>query len=72
MKPGDLKDMSASRILHFSKCRAAKYMNIRAAERIKYDPHAWDTDAHLCCILSFKVLGAIHPVTESHPRRPKL
>jgi hypothetical protein len=66
MEPGDSKDISASRILHFSKYRAAQYMNIRAAQRIQYDPHAWDTDAHLCCILSFKMLGAIHPVEHYH------
>jgi hypothetical protein len=66
MKPGDSKDISASRILHFSKCGAAQYMNIKAAQRIKYDPRACDTDAHLCCILFFKVLGAIHPVTQHH------
>jgi hypothetical protein len=66
MKPGDFKDISASRMQHFSKCKAAKYMNIRAAQRIKYDTRAWDTDGYLCGILSFKVLGAIHPVTQNH------
>jgi ribosomal protein S27AE len=36
MKPGDFKDISVSRLLHFcSKCGAAKQMNTRAAQRIR-------------------------------------
>jgi hypothetical protein len=36
MKPGDFKDISISRILHFvQSAGAAKHMNIRAAQKIK-------------------------------------
>jgi hypothetical protein len=41
MKPGDFKDISVSRLL-YSKCGAAKHMNIRAAQKIRNGQCAWD------------------------------
>ena len=49
MKPGDLEEISISNTALCSRCRAAKCMNMRAAQRIKYGRSAQVTS----CILLY-------------------